>query len=580
MKLLFQYLKDYKRLFLGALGLAVTNQVFSLLDPQIYRVIIDRYATQAGDYEFRQFLSGILILIIAAMAAALISRVAKNFQDYYVNVITQKLGTRLYGDAVAHALALPFAIFEDKRSGEVLQTLQKARTDVQVFVTSLVNIVFFSLVGIIFVVVYAFIVHWLIGLVYFFVIPLIGFTTYTISKKIKASQAAIVKEMSALAGSTTETLRNVELVKSLGLESQETGRLNYVNDKILGLELTKVKLIRYLSFSQGTMVNTMRSVLLLLLLWLIFKGPVSLGEFFTLWIYSFFIFNPLGEFGNVAAQYREASASLEQLQQILNIPKEEKPIGAVRVGALQNLVFKNVSFQYASGSDPSVKNLNFEITAGQTVALAGPSGSGKSTIIKLILGLYKPTAGNFEVNGIDANRLDYEHFRAKIGYVSQDTQLFAGTIRENLVFVRPASSDDECLKVLQQAESLAIIERGGLGLDTKIGEGGIKISGGEKQRLAIARALLRNPELIIFDEATSSLDSITEKAITETIKQIAKSRPNLMIVLVAHRLSTVAHADKIYVLEKGNIVERDTHRQLLQNQNLYAALWREQAGSA
>ena len=386
--------------------------------------------------------------------------------------------------------------------------------------------------------------------------------------------------MSALAGSTTETLRNVELVKSLGLESQETGRLNYVNDKILGLELTKVKLIRYLSFSQGTMVNTMRSVLLLLLLWLIFKGPVSLGEFFTLWIYSFFIFNPLGEFGNVAAQYREASASLEQLQQILNIPKEEKPIGAVRVGALQNLVFKNVSFQYASGSDPSVKNLNFEMTAGQAVALAGPSGSGKSTIIKLILGLYKPTAGNFEVNGIDANRLDYEHFRAKIGYVSQDTQLFAGTIRENLVFVRPASSDDECLKVLQQAESLAIIERGGLGLDTKIGEGGIKISGGEKQRLAIALALLRNPELIIFDEATSSLDSITEKAITETIKQIAKSRPNLMIVLVAHRLSTVAHADKIYVLEKGNIVERDTHRQLLQNQNLYAALWREQAGSA
>ena len=172
--------------------------------------------------------------------------------------------------------------------------------------------------------------------------------------------------------------------------------------------------------------------------------------------------------------------------------------------------------------------------------------------------------------------VDYDDLRKRIGLVSQETQLFAGTVRENLLFVNPSASDKNCWDALKMAAALPIVERGEKGLDTKIGEGGIKISGGERQRLAIARALLRNPEIIIFDEATSSLDSITEKSITQTIRNISTIHPNLITVLVAHRLSTVSHAKKIYVLEKGRIIEEGNHDVLLGKKGLYSALWREQ----
>jgi ATP-binding cassette subfamily B protein len=219
------------------------------------------------------------------------------------------------------------------------------------------------------------------------------------------------------------------------------------------------------------------------------------------------------------------------------------------------------------------------IRGGQTIALVGPSGSGKSTVVKLLVGLYQPTSGTLAFNGIPLAQLAMPTLRQRIGLVLQETQLFAGTIRDNLLFARPDAADADCHRALGQANVSEILHRGGEGLDTKIGEGGIKISGGERQRLAIARALLRNPELLIFDEATSSLDSLTEKAITHTILAIARAHPNLMTVLVAHRLATVQHAQVIYVMERGRIVERGRHADLVAAGGLYAALWREQSAS-
>lgn len=578
MRLLLSYIRRYKKIVFGALALATINNFFSLLDPQIFRLLIDNYARRAAELTRTDFFYGILLLLLASVGVAFVSRVAKNFQDYFVSMITQRVGARLYGEGVAHSFSLPYAVFEDQRSGEHLQKLQKARLDSQAFITSSFNIVFFSVVGIVFVLIYAFYVHWAIGLLYFLLIPAIGATTFFISKKIKRAQRIIVKESAALAGSTTETLRNVELVKSLGLERQETDRLNRVNEQILGFELNKIKHIRVLSFVQGTLVNAMRSLLLLTMLWLIFTKSITIGEFFSLYIYSFFIFSPLQEFGNVVAQYQEAKASMEQLETILNVPPEQKPAHPASVIPLRSIEFRKVSFTYPSAESPSVRDVSLSVEAGETVAFVGPSGSGKSTLVKLIAGLYQPARGTLFFNDTPAEKVNYATFRAKIGLVSQETQLFAGTVRENLLFVNPDASDADCLRVLRLASAMPIIERGGEGLNTKIGEGGIKISGGERQRLAIARALLRKPELIIFDEATSSLDSITEKAITETIEEIDKGDPHRISILVAHRLSTVAHADRIYVIERGRIIEKGAHEELLTRGGLYAALWREQIG--
>ncbi|HUZ92875.1 MAG TPA: ABC transporter ATP-binding protein [Candidatus Paceibacterota bacterium] len=583
MSLLFGYLKRYKKLLVWTLLFATVNTVFSLVDPQIFRLIVDGYIAKIGSITHGAFLRGVGLLLLASVTAALISRIAKNFQQYYENVVTQRVGTELYAHSVAHSFSLPYAVFEDQRSGELLQKLQKARLDGQQLIVSFVDIVFVALVGVVVVIGYAFYVHWIIGLLYFLIIPIMSTVLFFLGRKIKAIQKNIVVESANLAGSTTETLRNVELVKSLGLEEQETKRLNEVNDKVLNLELSKLKLIRKLSFTQGTIVNAMRSAILFAMLWLILLGNISLGQFLTLWFYSFFIFNPLGDIGTVASQYQEAKGSMEKLEEILSIPSEKKPANAREIESLTYIEFKKAGFGYGTGKELAVRDINLRIKGGETVAFAGYSGSGKTTLVKLLVGLYKPTRGNVFLNDIDGSEVDYDALRRKIGYVSQETQLFAGTLRENLLFVNPSATDDDCWEALRSASVTGIAERGamsgaGQGLDTKIGEGGIKISGGERQRLAIARALLRKPDLIIFDEATSSLDSITERSITDTIREIARSQPDLILVLVAHRLSTIAHADRIYVLEKGKIIEEGTHGALIKKRGLYAALWREQGG--
>lgn len=579
MHLLWNYLKNYRKTLVLALVLATVNQVFSMLDPQIFRIIVDKYISRIHELTRADFLHGVILLLLATVGVALVSRIAKNFQDYYLNVVVQRVGTKMYAHSVEHSFSLPYAVFEDQRSGEFLQKLQKARLDAQILITSSVNILFLSVIGIVLVIGYAFYVNWLIGLVYLAIIPVLGTTTFLISRRIKTAQVRIINETAALAGSTTETIRNVELVKSLGLENQEIQRLNDTNNKILELELQKIKIIRTFSFIQGTTINALRSALMLLMLWLIYTGGITFGQFFSLLFYSFAIFNPLASFGDVAQQYQEARASLERLDGILKIKPEEKPLHPKEIGVIESILFNNVEFKYESGQTPAVEGVDVTVGAGETIAFVGPSGSGKTTLVKLLVGLYKPTVGKILFNNTDLLELDLEKIRNKMGLVAQDTQLFAGTIRENLLFASPNATDEECLNVLQASAAMSLVGRGKTGLDTKIGEGGLKISGGEKQRLAIARALLRKPELIIFDEATSSLDSITEESITLTIREIEKNYPKLITVMVAHRLSTIVHADRIYVLEKGKITEVGSHDELLKKQGLYSALWRQQIAS-
>jgi ATP-binding cassette subfamily B protein len=577
MKLLLEYLKNYKSLIFLALLLAAVNQVFSLLDPWIFRKIIDTYVTRYQEYTTEEFFKGAGLLILAAMGVAMVSRIAKNFQDYYVNVITQRLGAKIYSDGLAHSLELPYSVFEDQRSGETLGILQKVRTDSEKLITALINIVFTSLVGVTFVFIYAINIHWSIAVVYISVIPVLGIISSVLSKKIKVVQKAIVSETTILAGSTTESLRNIELVKSLGLSSQEIKRLNNTTDKILKLELKKVKYVRSLSFIQGTLVNLLRNMILLLMLYLIFAGRISVGEFFSLFIYSFFIFGPLQELGNIINIYRETEVSLDNFKGILNTPKEKKPEKPTILGRITKLKFDTVSFKHQSSNRNALENISFETEKGQTIAFVGPSGSGKTTLVKLLVGLYNPDSGQVLYNEVSSTHIDLNELREKIGFVTQDTQLFSGSIRENLLFVRPNASDEDCMLVLQKAACQNLLSRADKGLDTIIGEGGVKVSGGEKQRLSIARALLRNPNILVFDEATSSLDSLTEEEITETIRDVSVISDHITI-LIAHRLSTIMHADKIFVLEKGKIIEAGKHDELLAEKGLYFAMWRQQIG--
>jgi ATP-binding cassette subfamily B protein len=577
MKLLLHYLSRYRWQVVLALSLAAINQTFSLLDPYFFGKLIDSFARKPKNYSESDFMWGVGMILLAIIGVAMVSRIAKTFQDYVVNSIIQKFGANIFIDGLKHTLRLPYQQFEDQRSGETLSTLQKVRTDTEKFISSFINVAFSSLVGIVFVVIYAINVNPFLVLVYFIGAGGLASLTRVLSRKIKEIQKTIVKETTALAGSTTESLRNIELIKSLGLTDQEIKRLNINTFKILQLELKKVRGVRSISFIQGTFVNFLRQTILFVLFYLIFQDQMTVGQLLTLQFYSFFVFGPLQEIGNVILAYREAEASLNNFQNLLNTPIESTPEHPTHLGGVNGLRFENVSFKHLTAPIHALEKVSFEVKTGETIAFVGPSGSGKTTLVKLLVGLYKTSEGKIYYNNLASDEINVEELRSQIGFVTQDTQLFSGTIKENLLFVNPSAKDEQIMDALNKASCQNLLKRAENGLETVIGEGGIKISGGEKQRLSIARALLRNPKIFVFDEATSALDSLTEEEITNTVKNVT-ANGNYITVMIAHRLSTVMHADRIYVLEKGNIIEVGKHHELLEEKGLYYAMWRQQIG--
>lgn len=586
MKILLRYLKPHKWLVTLVLTLAAINIGFSLIDPILLGKLINLANAQVvnkfnPDRFFNSFTwkaPGVWFIVTCSISVAMISRIAKNFQDYFLNVVIQKFGAKVFTDGLQHAMKLPYYQFEDQRSGETLSVLTKVRSDVEKFMINFINILFGVIIGVIFVFVYAAIfIHWSIPVAYVVGIFLLTVITNALSKKIKIIQKNIVGQTTALAGSTTESLRNIELVKSLGLTRQEVERLNKNTYKILGLELTKVKRIRSISFIQGTFVNTLRQVILFILMWLIFKDKMDAGQLVTMQIFSFFVFGPLQEIGNILLSYREAEASLNNFHILMQKTPELDPVHPKHLGNIQTLSFRNVSFKHQTATQKAINNISFDVRIGETIAFVGPSGSGKSTLMKLLVGLYRPQEGKILYNNLDETELRFDDLRSQIGFVTQDTNLFSGTIKENLLFVNPTATEEEVRDALDKAACGNLMARAEKGLETMIGEGGLKLSGGERQRISIARALLREPKLLLFDEATSALDSLTEEEITDTIREISMQGGQITI-LIAHRLSTIMHADRIYVLEKGDVVETGTHDSLLDEKGLYYAMWRQQIG--
>jgi ATP-binding cassette subfamily B protein len=579
MKILYTYIKEHKALLFFALFLAAINQSFSLYDSIIIGKLLNECAVGVLDFNGNEdlFIKAVLGWLLLSIGAAMVSRIAKNFQDYFTNIIIQRTGARMYTDGIQKALQLPYQDFEDQRSGETLGKLQKVKTDCEKIITLSISLIFQSLVGIVFVVVYAVNIHWLLGPLFLATVPVIAVISSFLGKKIKAISRMILGETTALAGATTESLRNIELVKSLGLTEQEVKRLNETTIKVLGLELKKIRFIRSLSFIQGTTVHLLRTCLIFAFYLFIFRGIIKPGDMITLMFFSFFLFNPLQELGNVIATYNDTKASMDNFSTLMNAKSEEKPVNPKTMGAIQNLRFSNISFKHQTAKSHAIKNISFEVKSGETVAFVGPSGSGKTTLVKMLVGLYQPEEGMISCNDKNMKEIDLTELRQQLGFVTQDAQLFSGTIKDNLLFVKPDASDEEINAVLQKSACHNLLARAENGINTTIGEGGIKVSGGEKQRLSIARALLRNPKLLIFDEATSALDSITEEEITQTIRNISKKQDQIT-VLIAHRLSTIMHSDKIYVLEQGQIIEQGKHDDLLKEKGLYYAMWRQQIG--
>lgn len=453
----------------------------------------------------------------------------------------------------------------------------KVRSDTEKFITAFINVLFSSLVGIGFLLWYAMTKHWALIPVFFVAFIVLGGITSLLSRSIKTLQRSLMRQNRQMSGTITESLRNIELVKSLGLTYSEIRRLKQHTQDIYISEMAKVKKMRTLGFLQGTILIFLKQSILYILLWLIFRNVLSTGELISMQFIAVALIGPLQDLGNIIVSWREAETALTMLNGILEKPVEYSPEDWIETGLISELHFNNVVFKHKNAHYNAIQNVSFKAKLGDTIAFVGPSGSGKSTLVKLLVGLHRPVEGDITYDGISIKDLRYNRIRRQMGFVTQDTQLFFGSIRENLLFVKPDATEAEMLEAMQKASAMTVLQNAPDGLDTILGEGGRKLSGGEKQRLSIARALLRQPRLLIFDEATSALDSITEEQITKTIREISANRQQ-MTLLIAHRLSTIMHADTIFVLERGIIIEQGSHHDLLEKKGLYFALWRQQLG--
>ncbi len=577
MTILWKYLKPFRSWLLLAMVLAAAAQVLGLLDPIIFGRIIDQFAVNPGGRAPAELVSGALHWLLLAVAVGAGARAFHALTDYVTRLVTHKFGLAIFNDGLRQTLRLPYHEFEEASSGHMLAALSKVKSDNERFIASFVTVLFSSLVGVSFVVWYAFTRHWLLVPVFLLGVVVLGGLTGLLSRRIKTIQRAVVGETSKMSGAITESLRNIELIKSLGLTYPEIRRLKGFTRRIFDLEMKKVRRVRTLSFLQGALLLLLKESILFILLWLIFRSRLSPGELISMQFISTRIIFPLQDLGGIILAYREAQASLQMFDDLMRKQPEERPAEPVEIGEIRSLRFADVSFRYKSANQDAVSCLTFSARRGETVAFVGPSGSGKSTLVKLLVGLYAPTRGTIFYDEIPSREIRLNRMRRQLGFVTQDTQLFSGTIRENMLFVKPDASDAEIGAALEQAAAGRLVQESTRGLDTLLGEGGKKTSGGEKQRLAIARALLRRPRLLIFDEATSSLDSLTEEEIAQTLRKISANRSQITI-MIAHRLSTVMHSDRIYVLEKGRVVEQGTHESLVRKKGLYYAMWRQQVG--
>lgn len=577
MDLFWKYLKPYSWWIALVLLLAGIAQILSLYDPIIFGKIIDDYALNPNGHDNEARVNGVVKLLIIAVAIALAARLFMSFKDYVLRMIVQKFGMQIFNDGLRQTLRLPYQEFEDQSSGEILSILQKVRMDTEKFISAFINILFSSAVGIGFLMWYAVTKHWALIPIFLIGVVVLGGLTSILSRSIKTLQRSLIRQNRQMSGTITESLRNIELVKSLGLTYPEIRRLKVHTQEIYDLEMAKVKKMRTLTFIQGSILILLRQSILFILLWLIFRNVLSTGELISMQFISSGIIGPLQDLGSIILSYREAETALSLFNDLMQKKPEYSPEDPVDVGPIGQLHFNNVVFRHKNAAHNAIQNITFKAELGDTIAFVGPSGSGKSTLVKLLVGLYRPVEGDILYDDISIKDLRYNRIRRQLGFVTQDTQLFFGTIRENLLFVKPDATEEELLEAMKKASAMGIIDNAEKGLDTVLGEGGKKLSGGEKQRLSIARALLRKPRLLIFDEATSALDSLTELQITETVKEISEDKQQITI-LIAHRLSTIMHADTIFVLERGKITEQGTHDELLDKKGLYFAMWRQQIG--
>lgn len=578
LKFLSHYWKGERKNLAFIFIFVIFSQGLSLLEPVFFAKIIDNFLRDAHNLTrfptSAVFYHKLMLLVVGWIGVAFAGRTFKNFQMYFVDTVADRIGIRIFEHAYNHLLKLPMSFHSRQRSGEVFRKLSKARDDVTALFDIFFDKIFQNAISITAILVIVWVKAWQIGIPLFGFVPVFFLVTWIFTKRIRRTQTEINKINENVFGSSFEALNHIELVKSFSTEKKEEEYLNH--DNWLQHQVLKKKSIAFqtLGFAQGTVVNLARVVLLWYGTVLSFRGVLSFGDIVLFNFYSFYIYQPLYELGSIYSKYHEGIAAVDRLQEILNEPVviKDKP-GAMAVQKFSGKVeFRGVSFGYESDRE-ILRDVSFKVEPGRKLALVGPSGSGKSTIVKLLLRFYEPASGTILIDDRPIEDYELSSLYKRIGLVLQDTVLFNTTLGENIRYGTFEADEPEIKNAAQRASLNSFLALLPKGLQTLVGERGLKVSGGEKQRVAIARSIIKQPDILIFDEATSALDSHTESEILTNIREVSRG---VTTITVAHRLATVIDSDEIILLRAGSVVERGTQSELLAKNGEYAKLYRLQ----
>ncbi|SHE52718.1 ATP-binding cassette, subfamily B [Modicisalibacter ilicicola DSM 19980] len=577
---LLRYARGYRRRIVAATICSIINKLFDIAPEILIGVAIDVVVNQEESFVAALGFASAREQILALGVLTFFIWAGESLFEYLYQVLWRNLAQRLQADlrqdAYEHVQRLDMSFFESRSSGQLVATMNDDVNQLERFLDGGANSMIQVGVTVVAVGAVFFVISPLIALLAFTPIPLIIWGAFYFQRKAGPLYNTVRERVGELSSRLSNNLSGIATIKSFTAESREAARLRraseeYVeaNRQAIRVSSAFIPVIRMAILAGFLATFTVGGLLAL-------RGELNVGAYGVLVFLTQRLLWPLTGLAQVIDLFERAMASTRRILDLLGVPirvkdESETPLAEPVRG---EVTFEGVSFHYAE-TGGGVESIDLQVPAGHTLALVGATGSGKSTLIKLLLRFYDPDAGAVRIDGQAIDAISLESLRGAIGLVSQDVYLFEGTIRDNIAYARPEATRDEVVEAARTAEAWEFIRTLPLGLDTPVGERGVRLSGGQRQRLSLARALLKDSPILVLDEATSAVDNETEAAIQRSLSRISHDRT---VIMIAHRLSTIVHADQIAVIHDGRVVERGTHARLLAVQGHYAQQWQVQTG--
>jgi ATP-binding cassette, subfamily B, bacterial HlyB/CyaB len=568
---LFQLITPHKVVIAEIFVASIVLQIFGLISPIFTQLILDGAIVHKSTNSLTTF--GIGLLIFGGFQIGMSA-----LRQYLMALTANRIDAALLIGFIRHTFSLPLSYFDSRHVGDIISRVQENHK-IQNFITGQSLGVLLDLMSVFVYATLMFIYSWKLALVTLISIPPFLILTFASTPFLKKMSREVFNTANKENSYLIEALNGVRTVKSMAVERSVRwhweAQLNKAikqsyRGQILGVKIQAI----------SSTINTISSTALI---WigasLVISGEFTIGQLFAFNMLSANVISPFQRLAGLWNSLQEIGIAVERLCDVIESkPEEDRDSHRQDLGKLQGYVkFNNVTFRYHQDAKANIlENISFEVKPGQTIALVGRSGSGKTTLAKLILGLYQPTTGSIEIDGKDLATISLQSLRSQVGVVDQDTFLFSGTVKHNIALAKPGAKQADIQRAAELAGANEFIDKMPMRYDTEIGEGGGMLSGGQRQRLAIARALLTNPRLLIFDEATSSLDTESERIIQDNLEKIRRNRST---IIIAHRLSTIQKADLILVLDKGILIESGNHQQLMTKRGQYYYLTKQQAAT-